>query len=131
MQCPWDGLEALLLHGLLALDAQAEIAGIIAAQSCLHKNEKIPRIAALLEEEFFGVAAIGLVGGITSSHHVSPASIELDAGDSRQQLAFLIQQALPVGPYRLSRHLFWTPAFQPLRWDSKILGIEEGIVNQR
>jgi hypothetical protein len=110
MQSPRNRLEALLLNGLLALDAQSEVAGKIAAQSRLHKEEKIPRIAALLEEELLRVTAIGLVGGILSSHYVSPASVELDPGDSREQLAFLIQQALPVGPCRSSRHSFWTPS---------------------
>ena len=67
MQRPRDRVEPFLLHGLLALDAQAESAGMIEPERRPDKDEKLPRIAALLEENFLGVATVGLVGHILSA----------------------------------------------------------------
>ena len=76
MQRPGNCFEALLPHGLHAFDADAEIPVLIAAQGLLNKDEKMPGIAALLEERFLGVATIGLVSHILRARDVGPSSPE-------------------------------------------------------
>src|ERR1700704_4240179 len=123
MPRPRNRLQPLLLHGLPAFHAQAEIAFVVPAQRRLNQREKIPRIAALLEQGFLGVATVGLVSHILSAHDVRPAAVQLEPCNSRQQLPFLGQQPLSIGFRHLSSH------FLNAHGDSKILWIAGRIVN--
>jgi len=128
MPRPGYGLEALFLHGLAALDAQAESARLFPAQSRPHQDEQIPRAAALLEQGFLVVATVGLVGHVLGSDDVGLAAVVLDARDSGQQLFFFSQQPLLVGFGRsLGHHLDAASALTSIQ---SILGIADGDCQQ-
>ena len=88
MPRPRDGVQARLVHGLTAFDAQAESARFLPAERGLHQDEKIPGTAALLEEGFFGVATVCLIGHILGPDVVGFAAVHLDTRNARKQLSF-------------------------------------------
>ena len=64
---PGNGLEPLVLHFLLARDAQAVFTALDSDERVLNQLEDAPVVIALMKEKFLGIGIGGLVGDIVKS----------------------------------------------------------------
>src|SRR5205809_423716 len=125
MARPGDRLEALLLYGLAAFDAESELPVLLAPQSRAHQDKKVAGAGALLEERFFRVATVGLVSHVLRPDRVGPAAVHLSSQNSAQKLPFFGQQPLPVCFRRSSGHRLVALSACLLSAVQSILGTED------